>query len=207
MQILVTGASSLLGQSLLRGLVDRELLTGIDGPARIRRILAVDRAQGPSLFVDDRVEYVCGAYEQSRFLARVMGTATEGIFHLVALESGTHEEQDDPVADLDDDLTSTWDGTRALLDACRFQIAQPKLVVASTVEAAGDVGCTVGCTVDCAAPRSRVGALVAMCELLVAEGARRRIVRSCCLRFGPLADDRALDDAVTALISAYERMR
>ena len=152
MQIVVTGASSPLGQSLLRGLAAKGSLSGADGPAPIRRILAVDRAQGPALFLDDRIEYVRGAFEQPRFLARMMGTTTDGIFHLAALDPGP-EDGEDPAADLDSDLTQTWDGTRALLDACRFQTAQPKVVIASTVEATGESGCE--------APRSRAGALAA----------------------------------------------
>ena len=197
MQIVVTGASSPLGQSLLRGLAAKGSLSGADGPVPIRRILAVDRAQGPVLFLDDRVEYVCGAFEQPRFLARMMGMTTDAIFHLVALDLGPEEE--DPAADLESDLTRTWDGTRALLDACRFQSALPKVVIASTVEAAAEGGCE--------APRSRAGALAAMCEILVAEGARRRIVQSRCVRLAAPVDESALPDAVAGLINAYETMR
>ena len=198
MQIVVTGASSPLGQALLRGLAAKGSLLEVDGPVPIRRILAVDRAQGPALFVDDRIEYVCGAFEQPRFLARMMGTATDGIFHLAALDPGP-EEGGDPAGDLESDLTRTWDGTRALLDACRFQAALPKVVIASTTEAAGEGGCD--------APRSRAGTLAAMCELLIAEGARRRIVQSRCVRLAARAAASASGDAVAGLISAYETMR
>ncbi len=198
MQIVVTGASGPLGQALLRGLAAKGSLSGTDGPAPIRRILAVDRAQGPALFLDDRIEYVRGAFEQPRFLARMMGTTTDGILHLAALDPGP-EAEDDPADDLESDLTRTWDGTRALLDACRFQAAQPKVVIASTVEAAGEAGCE--------AARSRTGALAAMCELLIAEGARRRIVQSRCVRLAVLGDESAFGDAVAGLISAYETMR
>ncbi len=198
MQIVVTGASSPLGQSLLRGLAAKGSLSEADGPVPIRRILAVDRAQGPALFLDDRIEYVRGAFEQPRFLARMMGTATDAIFHLAALDPGP-EEGEDPAVDLESDLTRTWDGTRALLDACRFQTVQPKVVIASTVEAAGQGGCE--------AARSRAGALAAMCELLIAEGARRRIVQSRCVRLATLADESALAQAVADLISVYETMR
>ncbi len=198
MQIVVTGASGPLGQSLLRGLVAKGSLSEADGPVPIRRILAVDREQGPALFLDDRIEYVRGAFEQPRFLARMMGTATDGIFHLAALDPGP-EEGENPAVDLESDLTRTWDGTRALLDACGFQSTLPKVVIASTIEAAAEGGCE--------ASRSRAGALAAMCELLIAEGARRRIVRSRCIRLAALGNGSTLEEAVAGLISAYETMR
>jgi len=65
-QLLVTGASTPLGQGLLRALAARGALTRDGAAAPIARILGVDREQPPGLFVDERVEYVCGEYEQPR---------------------------------------------------------------------------------------------------------------------------------------------
>ncbi len=137
MQVVVTGAGTPLGQSMLRAIVARGALARGDGdPRPVRRIIAVDRTQPAALFLDGRIEYVRGDYEQPRFLARVMGMITDSIFHLSALGAGLRTGTQ--LEDLDTALLHSLDTTRTLLDACRFQTAPPKLVFASTVQASID---------------------------------------------------------------------
>lgn len=89
MQVVVTGAGTALGQALLQAIAVRGALRRGDGdPVPVRRIIAVDRTQPAALYVDARIEYVRGDYEQPRFLARMMGASTDSVFHLSALGAG-----------------------------------------------------------------------------------------------------------------------
>lgn len=173
MQILVTGGASALGQCLLRAIAARGALTRRDGaPATVRRLIAVDRAQALPLFVDERVEYVCGDTSQPRFLSRVMGTAIDSVFDLAGFgEFGAVDE----IADFDAGLAASVDSLRVLIEACGFQSAPPRLVHAGTAAAfsagSGD-----------SAPASTAGVLGALCELLLAEYARRGLADARTLR-------------------------
>lgn len=166
MQILVTGACSALGQALLRALVARGTLTSsIGGAEPVERIIALDRTQPALLYVESRVEYVCGNFEQSRFLARVMGTATDSVFHLSALGAATGIGAQ--LDDLDQALMRSLDTTRSLVDACQFQSVQPRLVLASALAARG---------ADGGPPATAEGVCSALCELFLIECARRGYV-------------------------------
>jgi nucleoside-diphosphate-sugar epimerase len=163
MQIVVTGACSVLGQALLRAIVARgSLSSSLGGPVPVQRIIALDRTQPARLYVEPRVEYVCGSFEQSRFLARVMGTATDSVFHLSPL--GAAAAIGGALEDLDLALMRSLDTTRSLVDACQFQSAQPRLVLASAA-AARPVGDAPPATVE--------GVCSALCELFLVECARR----------------------------------
>jgi len=166
MQLVVTGACSLLGQALLRAIVARGVLsTSVGGPVAVQRIIAVDRTQPARLYVEPRVEYVCGNFEQSRFLARVMGTATDSVFHLAPL--GAAAGIGSQLEDLDLALMRSLDTTRSLVDACQFQSAQPRLVLASAAAARHDADVP---------PASVEGVCSALCELFLFECARRGYV-------------------------------
>jgi len=198
MQILVTGACSVLGQAVLRAIVARDTLLGALGaPVVVQRIIAVDRAQPARLFVEPRIEYVCGNYEQSRFLARVMGTATDSIFHLSPL--GAAAGIGGQLEDLDEALMRSLDTTRSLIDACQFQSAQPRLVLASAAAAR---------SADGSAPATVEGVCNALCELFLVECARRgyidlRGVRlPCVLGDGSSDEGIALDLALAGLAAA-----
>ncbi len=186
MQVVVTGAGTPLGQSMLRAIVARGALARGDGdPRPVRRIIAVDRTQPAALFLDGRIEYVRGDYEQPRFLARVMGMITDSIFHLSALGAGLRTGTQ--LEDLDTALLHSLDTTRTLLDACRFQSAPPKLVFASTVQASID---------RASLPQSTDGVCAAMCELLLVECARRGLVDARCLRLPCLVGNRSCAQGV-----------
>lgn len=193
MQVVVTGASSALGQALLRAIAANGVLArGPGNPTPVRRVIAVDRIQPATLFLDSRIEYVRGDYEQPRFLARMMGTATDSVFHLSALGTGTVAEPE--AVDLDAALMRSFDTTRVLLEACRFQGTPPKLVLASTAEARSELGPW---------PQGSEGVLLALCELLVVEGWRHRIVDARCVRLPCVVGNRTCshDLALQALLA------
>ncbi len=172
MQVVLTGAAGALGQALLRAIAARGSLLRADGlVAPVRRVIAVDRTQPAALFLDPRIEYVRGDYEQPRFLARMMGAMTDSVFHLSALGAGTDELGQ--AQDLDTALLLSLDTTRALLDACGFQAAPPVLVFASTLAARAQSG---------SLPATTEGVCAALCELLLMESSRRRIIDLRCLR-------------------------
>jgi nucleoside-diphosphate-sugar epimerase len=200
MQIVVAGACTPLGQALLRAIVERRVLTnGIAVEAPVQRVLAVDRAQPGGLFVDPAVEYVRGNYEQPRFLARMMGTTTDSIFDLSALNAGVEAGPPDAVIppDLDAALVNSLDSTRALLEACRFQTVAPKLVMASMLAARPSGG---------ALAHSTIANCCAMCEILVDEYARRALVDARIVRLPDVAQMR-LEESARALIDAHELAR
>jgi len=187
-QVVVTGAGSALGQALLREIVARAALVRTDGQATaVARVIAVDRTQPAALFLDRRIEYVRGDYEQPRFLARMMGASTDSVFHLSVLGAGLGSAA--TPADLDVALLRSFDATRALLEACRYQRVPPRMVLASTMEAKLQTGPW---------PQTTDGVCAALCELLVVESARRRIVQARCVRLpcvvgnGSCREDRAL---------------
>jgi nucleoside-diphosphate-sugar epimerase len=197
-QIVVTGACTALGQALLKAVVARGVLTRYDGQTvPVRRIIAVDRVQPPRLFVDTRVEYVRGDYEQPRFLARMMGVITDSVFHLSVLGAASAAASDDdtPFEALDNALLRSLDTTRALLDACHYQTVMPRLVFAS-IE---DVRTAIETV-----PRSTDAVCAALCELLLAESARRDLVDGRCVRLpcvvggGASADARAIEALLAA---------
>jgi nucleoside-diphosphate-sugar epimerase len=198
MQVVVTGAGSELGQQLLRALVAGASLRRFDGTlAPLRRVLGVDRAQPSALFVDERVEYVRGDFEQPRFLARMMGAATDSVFHLAALGAGQGTGADADGLDLA--LARSVDATRCLIDACQFQPTPPRLVFAGLLglrSAPGDV------------PRTIEGVCVDVCETLLVEAARRGIIDLCSVRLpAPGQVEASLADtarAAAALLEAHE---
>lgn len=191
MQVVVTGAGTVLGQALLRGIVARGALTrAADGvPVAVRRIIAIDRRQPPALFVDGAVEYVCGNFEQSRFLARAMGTATDSVFHCSSL--GAAAAAGPQLDDLDIALLHGLDTTRALLDACQFQSGQPRLVFASSRHAVPAPGSAPG-----SAPATTDGISAALCELFLVECARRGLVDLRCVRLPCVVGDRSCADGI-----------
>ncbi len=191
MQIVVTGACTALGQALLRAIVERAALTrAADGVAvPVRRVIAVDRRQPAALFVDARVEYVCGNFEQARFLARVMGTATDSIFHCSAL--GAAAGAGPALDDLDQALLYGLDTTRALLDACQFQSTQARLVLASSRHALPPAGAAPG-----TAPATADGVCLALCETYLVECARRGLVDLRTVRLPCVVADRSCADGI-----------
>jgi nucleoside-diphosphate-sugar epimerase len=132
MKIVVTGGAGFLGQMLIRALCERGHLTRSDGGKyAIEQIVAIDQAQSKRLFVDDRVGYVLGDIANTQFLSHVLARDTDSIFHLAAVVSGAAE------ADFDLGMRVNLDGTRALLECARLQVAAPRFVFTSSVAVFG----------------------------------------------------------------------
>ena len=196
MQVVVTGASTDLGQELLRAIVERGALRRSDGSAApVRRLLAVDRVQSVAMYVHDQIEYVRGDYEQPRFLARMMGAARDCVFHLSALGAGAGI--DGGAEGIDLALLRSVDTTRALLDACRFQMHPPRLVFAGMSGLRSKAN---------AVPESTDAICVDICESLLVECARRGIVDLRSVRLpGAGATTLDLAQSAAALLEAHDR--
>jgi nucleoside-diphosphate-sugar epimerase len=168
MKVVVTGGAGFLGQLLIRALCARGRLVGADGIEReIEQIVAIDQAHTSRLFVDERVGYVVGDISQAALLKHVLATDTSSLFHLAAVVSGAAE------ADFDLGMRVNLDGTRALLEACRAQRAQVKVVFASSVAVFGGVLPAVVTDETTATPVSSYGAQKLVGEILVSEFSRR----------------------------------
>jgi len=177
MQVVVIGGAGVLGQALLRSIVERGVLTRSDGvPAPVHRVIAVDRSQPPRLFVEPRVEYVRADLGTPRLLQAVMGTATGSVFH--AWDSGAGEGRSTPSFALADSL-------RDLFAACQLQSSRPKVVLASSFTA----DCRGGSTTDPARalPASQSGLTALVGELLLEEATRRGQVDGRTLRLAMIA--------------------
>jgi nucleoside-diphosphate-sugar epimerase len=171
MKVVVTGGAGFLGQLLIRALCARGRLTDSGGAEReIEQIVAIDRSHASRLHVDERVGYVVGDISQPALLKHVLGTDTSTLFHLAAVVSGAAE------ADFDLGMRVNLDGTRALLEACRAQREQVKLVFASSVAVFGGPLPAVVGDDTAAAPMSSYGAQKLIGEILVGEFARRDYV-------------------------------
>lgn len=168
MKVVITGGAGFLGQLLVRALCARGRLTDAAGVEReIEQIVAIDQGHTQRLFVDERVGYVVGDISVPALLKHVLATDTAVLFHLAAVVSGAAE------ADFDLGMRVNLDGTRALLDACRLQRAQVKLVFASSVAVFGGALPPVVTDETAATPVSSYGVQKLIGELLVGEFARK----------------------------------
>jgi nucleoside-diphosphate-sugar epimerase len=171
MKVVITGGAGFLGQLLIRALCARGVLTDAAGGEReIEQIVAIDQGHTQRLFVDERVGYVVGDISVPALLKHVLATDTDVMFHLAAVVSGAAE------ADFDLGMRVNLDGTRALLDACRTQRAQVKLVFASSVAVFGGALPAVVTDETAATPVSSYGVQKLIGELLVGEFARKGFI-------------------------------
>jgi D-erythronate 2-dehydrogenase len=166
-----------LGQALLRAIVERGVLTRSDAVAApVRRLIAVDRNQPPRLFVEPRVEYVRADLSTPRLLQAVMGTVTDSVFH--AWDTGAGDGRTTPSFALIDSL-------RDLFAACELQSSRPKVVLASSFAA----DCSLGALAQAAhaLPASQDGLTALVGEALLEEATRRGQVDGRVLRLPMIA--------------------
>ena len=212
MQVLVTAAGSAFGQHFLAALVRAGSLQRGDGLRMpVRRILAVDRHQPPGLFVHEHVEYVRGELELPRFLSHVMGTITDSVFHLAVAQElaparpAERRREILPASHasyqaLEEELTLSFDTTRRLLEACSFQAIPPKFVLGSGAQAGiAAAGERLG------DPEGK-GVHLALCEMLVVDGARRGLIDARCARLDAISPE-AFDEAAARLLRAHDAPR
>ncbi|MCX8114090.1 MAG: SDR family oxidoreductase [Burkholderiaceae bacterium] len=171
MKIVVTGGAGFLGQLLIRALLERGRLSRADGSeGEIGQIVSVDQAQPGKLIVDERVGYVVGDIGAPQFLSHVLAADTDSVFHLAAVVSGAAE------ADFDLGMRVNFDGTRALLDACRVQKRTPRVVFASSVAVFGSPLPAVVTDDTTPTPQSSYGVQKLVGELLVGDYSRKGFV-------------------------------
>ena len=177
MKVVVTGGSGFLGQRLIRALCERGRLTDAAGHARpIERIVGVDQGRCSEPVADGRIEYVTGDVADASFIASVLGTDADSVFHLAAVVSGAAER------DFDLGMRVNLDGTRWLLEACRRQGHPPKLVFASSVAVFGQPLPEVVTDSTTPTPQGSYGVQKLIGELLVGDCSRKGFVDGRCVR-------------------------
>lgn len=168
MRILITGGGGFLGQSVARALLARGGLAGEPGaPAQLTDLVLFDQAFPALRFEDQRVTYVTGDLLDRALLDRTCERAPDAVFHLASVVSAGAE------ADFDLGMRVNLDGMRTLLEACREQKAQPKIVFTSSVAAFG--GALPDTVVDttAATPQSSYGTQKVIGELLINDYTRK----------------------------------
>ncbi len=176
MHVLILGAAGMIGRKLAESLAARPL----DGPSIDTMTLAdVVLPTAPAGFTGSAetlaVDLATPGAAQS-----LVSSKPDLIYHLAAIVSGEAE------ADLEKGYRVNLDGTRALLDAIRHQHDRdgwtPRFVFASSNAVfGGDFPDVIGDDYI-VTPQTSYGTQKAMCELLLADYARRGIVRGIGLR-------------------------
>lgn len=179
MQITVTGAGGFLGRRLVQKLLEKGTIADAGGkPQPITRIVACDLAlqqAGPGS-ADPRIEQVEADASDPAVISRIITEQTRAVFHLAAVVSVGAEE------DFDLGMRINFDGTRALLDACRRRAPGCRFMFASSVAVyGGDFPETIldGTAV---APQTSYGMQKAVGELLINDFSRRGFIDGRCLR-------------------------
>jgi D-erythronate 2-dehydrogenase len=168
MKVLITGGGGFLGARLVRTILQRGHLSG----RPLGELVLADLVPPPSdIARDERVRSATGALiDQAKTLSQ---ENFDLVFHLAAAVSAECE------ANLDLGLRSNLDTTRALLDALRSEGA-PRFVFSSSVAVfGGDVDLPMPRVIHddtLPVPQSSYGVQKFMCEQLVADYTRRRLI-------------------------------
>jgi nucleoside-diphosphate-sugar epimerase len=176
MRIVITGGAGFLGQRLARAILERDTLTDAQGRAeRVDEVVLLDIVPAPR-FDDKRVTSIAGDLADRAVIERAVGDDTASVFHLAAVVSGQAE------AEFDVGMRVNIDATRLLLERCRALRAPPKFVFASSLAVFG--GPLPDPVPDDApvTPQSSYGTQKAVCELLVHDMSRKRMIDGRSLR-------------------------
>jgi D-erythronate 2-dehydrogenase len=183
--MLITGGAGFLGRKLARSLLAAPVLS--DGAGRrleIEELILVDQvpADPPSVppppagVRSPAVETVTGDLDDAARLIAAPDRPVDAVVHLAAVVSAGAE------ADFDLGYRVNLDGTRAILTACRGLPKPPLFLFASSVAVfGGELPEVVGDDVA-ARPQSSYGTQKLIGELLVADHARKGMVRGLSLR-------------------------
>ena len=176
MHVLILGAAGMIGRKLAESLAARPL----DGPSIDTMTLAdVVLPTAPAGFTGS-AETLAVDLATPGAAESLVSSKPDLIYHLAAIVSGEAE------ADLEKGYRVNLDGTRALLDAIRHLHDRdgwtPRFVFASSNAVfGGDFPDVIGDDYI-VTPQTSYGTQKAMCELLLADYARRGIVRGIGLR-------------------------
>jgi len=165
MKALITGGGGFLGSRLALALLARD-------PAAKITLLDVAFPNPP----DARFTAITGDLASPEVLARAMPADTDAVFHLAAVVSGGAE------ADFDLGYHVNFDGTRALLEACRKLAKPPKVVYASSVAAFGGKLPDVLDDTTTPTPQTSYGTQKVIGEYLVADFTRKGMIDGRSLR-------------------------
>jgi nucleoside-diphosphate-sugar epimerase len=168
MRILITGGGGFLGQQVARSLLARGGLANEPGGAtNLAELVLLDQAMPAAPLRDDRVKYVIGDLLDRELLARAFASHVDAVFHLASVVSAGAE------ADFDLGMRVNLDGMRGVLEACRAQVAPPRLVFTSSVAAFGGELPKIVLDTTAATPQSSYGTQKVIGELLVNDYSRK----------------------------------
>jgi len=181
MKILVTGAAGFLGRQLIECLITRQGLTDRNGKLRaISQIIACDVVPLEGIS-DARVKVVCGDIADRQWLASIIDSRIDSIFHLAAIVSGQAEQ------DFDLGMRINVDATRHLFELARATGNGPKVVITSSVAVFGGALPQVVPDEQVWMPQSSYGTQKALNDLLLADYSRRGYIDGRSLRMPTIA--------------------
>jgi nucleoside-diphosphate-sugar epimerase len=177
MRIVITGAGGVLGQMLVRRLIDHQgLSTDSGGASVLTELILLDQEFPANAVEDPRVRRVDGQITERTVLQRAFTGGADAVFHLAAVVSAGAE------ADFDLGMRVNLDGLRAVLGACRQLGTRPRVVFTSSVAAFGGDLPAVVLDSTAATPQSSYGTQKVIGELLVADMTRKAFIDGRTLR-------------------------
>src|SRR5450759_996543 len=176
MKIIITGGNGFLGNRLAtRLLSDGIAWRGETKPVSELILIDLARPSGDSATKDPRVRTLIGELvDKIRIPGALRGV--DAVFHLAAVVSGQAE------ADFDLGMRVNLDATRAVLEACRFAGAAPKLIFTSSVAVFGGELPDIVDDETTPTPKNSYGTQKLIGEQLVADYTRRGFIRGRAIR-------------------------
>jgi nucleoside-diphosphate-sugar epimerase len=176
MQITVTGAGGFLGRRLVQQLLARGTIIDPTGkPQPITKIVTCDLVLPPGP-ADPRVERVEADASDAAVIARIITPQTRAVFHLAAIVSVGAEE------DFELGMRVNFDGTHALLEACRKTAPGCAFLFASSVAVYGGDLPEVVEDATALTPQTSYGMQKAVGEFLINDYSRKGFIDGRALR-------------------------
>ena len=177
MQVVITGASGMLGLKLVRKILEKGTLAGPDGSqVKVDQIVATDIVANPAMPTDSRVKFVAGDVFDPALIAGLVTKGTGSIFHLAGVVSAGAER------DFDLGYRVNLDGTRVVLEAARKLGSAPRVVFASSLAAYGGDLPELITDEQKLTPQTSYGCQKVMGELLVMDYTRKGFIDGRSLR-------------------------
>ena len=174
MKVLLTGGTGFLGARLARALLDRGVLTGVNGEEEsIDEMVLFDSADLSGLSEEKEgdllIRRVVGDISDRETVMGLLDRDDMSVFHLAAVSSTLAAEMDFDLA-----MRVNLDGTRHLLEGLRAREGLQRLVFLSSIAVFGGPGMP-RCVGDLAkqTPQSTYGITKAIVELLINDYTRK----------------------------------